>query len=173
MSIKRTVITAAGFAVSLGIGAGIGASASANSSHLAARPVPTVTATVPVPGPTAPSVTVTVPGPTVTKTVTAQPPALLSKTFTGTGSWNSTPFKIACSNPLVAVTYNYSDNNDGNFIADIDAPGGAGGGSIANAIGSSGGAATSVYPQTFDDGNEYYLSVTATGSWTVKLRATC
>lgn len=134
--------------------------------------VPAAAAPVPAPTVTAPSVVVTAPGPTVTATATAQPPVLLAKTYNGSGTWNSPRFTLDCDSPVVTVTFSYDHNDDSNFIADIDAPGGAGGGSIANDIASSGGTSTTVYPQSFR-GNSYYLSVTATGNWSFKLQATC
>ena len=121
-----------------------------------------------------PAVTVTKPGPTVT--VTAQPPVLMSKTFSGSGQWNSPEFTLACTTPAVTVTYSFSDNTLGNgadnFIADLQSPGGDDQ-SIANEIAMSGGATTTLYPNTSAGGNQYYLSVQADGPWQFNLSETC
>lgn len=126
----------------------------------------------------APAVTVTVPGPTVTATVThtAQPAVLASKTFSGSGQWNSPEFTLSCGTPVVAVSYSYSGNTTGyggsNFIADLKSPGGDDQ-MIANTIAVSGGATTTLYPDTSMGGHQYYLSVQADGSWRFRLTETC
>lgn len=141
----------------------------------------TVTVTKTVPGPT---VTVTVPGPTVTKTVagptvtkTAQPAVLMTKTFSGSGQWNSPEFTLKCSSPAVKVTYRFSGNTNGfggdNFMADLQSPSGDDQ-QIANTIATSGGKTTTVYPDTsFGGSKRYYLSVQADGSWKFTLSETC
>ncbi len=136
----------------------------------------TVDVTKTVPGP---AVTVTVPGPTVTVTITktAQPPVLMTKTFSGSGQWNSPEFTLSCQTPAVKVTYSYSGNDLGgsasNFMADIQTPGTGDDQQIANTIASSGGTTTTVYPDTSVAGSRYYLSVQADGSWSFTLSETC
>lgn len=144
------------------------AAAGCTSTSTKTVPGPTVTATV---IPPAATVTATVPGPTVTVTTTAQPPTLASKSWGGSANWNSPPFELSCTSPAVNVNYSYSNNQDSNFIADLQSS--SDDQNIANTIGSSGGTNTTVYPQPQSTTDTYHLSVTATGSWTFKLSETC
>jgi hypothetical protein len=153
----------------IGYAGGLGALALALGACGATRTVPGPTVTVTVPGPAR---TVQVPGPTVT--VTAQPPVLLNKKFSGSGSWNSPPFTV-CDNAVLGVAYSFSGNGDqfgaSNFTADIVSPGDDQ--SIANVIQSAGGTKTTIYPDTGFGGKVYHLSVTASGKWSFTISETC
>lgn len=141
----------------IGIGVSIGA-----SGHTKAAPSPTVTVTKTAPAPSATNTT------TVTQTAiaTVPPPALTVGKYSGSGDWNSAPFTLDGS-PLT-VDYSYSGNimpgetSGDNFIADVENSGDDQ--SIANLEGVSGGATTTLYPDT-GSGDVYHLSVQATGSW--------
>jgi len=92
--------------------------------------------------------------------------------FHGTGDWNSPLFTLD-GHPLTVI-YSYSGNilpgeSEGdNFQADVESSGDIQ--QIANDIATSGGAATTLYPDTALGGASYHLSVTATGSWSFTLK---
>ena len=154
----RTAILAsvAGLALLI-IGLSIG---SAGSKPAAATPAPTVTTTViqHAPAPTATQTTHV----TVTQTATVAPPPVTVARYSGTSDWNSPQFTLS-GQPLT-VTYSYSGNQDSNFIADVENSGDDQ--SIANTIGSDGGATTTLYPA---GSGAYHLTVEATGSWSVTI----
>jgi hypothetical protein len=96
--------------------------------------------------------------------------ARATKTFSGSGNWNSPTFAVGST---VTVTFSYSGNTSGfggdNFIADLQSSGDDQ--AIANDIAVSGGKTTTIYPDTSFGGTDmYYLSVMATGSWTFKIQ---
>ena len=152
------------------VAASIGALALVGCGGAAARPAPAVTVTQ----------TATAPAPTVTRTATVHvtqtatvaPPALTVARYSGTRDWNSPQFTVAGDNPVLTVKYAYSGNilpgetSGDNFTADLT--NGSDDQSIANEIGTSGGATTTLYPDT-SGGNAYHLTVTATGSWSVTI----
>ena len=131
------------------------------------------TKTVTVPGPTV-TATATLPAPTVTRTATVHvtqtatvaPPALTVARYSGTSNWNSPQFTVTGDSPVLTVTYSYSGNNDSNFVADLTS--GSDDQQIANDIGTSASRTTTLYPDT-SGGNTYHLTITATGSWSVKI----
>lgn len=138
-------------------------------------PGPTVSVTVSVPGPT--ETVTTTKTETVTTTKTAQPSVLMTRTFNGSGDWNSPEFALGCASPAVQVRYSYSGNAIGgkadNFIADVESPSGDVQ-IVVNTIASSGGTTTTVYPDVQLNGSDrYYLGVQASGDWSFTLRETC
>lgn len=136
------------------------------------RTVPGPTITKLVPGPVVTKI-VKVPGPVVT--VTAQPPILLDRSYSGSGSWQSPPSLLGCNSPIITVKYSYSGNGSSigadNFIASLAS--GSDDQPIANDIAYSGGKTTTLYPDTSLGDLTYHLSVAATGSWSFKLIETC
>ena len=144
MKVIKVAALAGSAAVALGIG--LGACSSAPSSSAPAGPSTHAAATHSAPAPK---------------------PVVLR--FSGSGTWNSPPFKVG---PTVIVKYRYSDNTSGfggdNFVADVESSGDVQ--SIANDIAVSGGKTTTLYPDTsFGGSNMYHLSVTATGPWYFKI----
>jgi hypothetical protein len=144
MKVIKVAALAGSAAVALGIG--LGACSSAPSSSAPAGPSTHAAAT---------------------HAVAASEPVVLR--FSGSGTWNSPPFKVGSK---VIVKYRYSDNTSGfggdNFVADVESPGDVQ--SIANEIAVSGGKTTTLYPDTsFGGSNMYHLSVTATGPWYFKI----
>ena len=60
-------------------------------------------------------------------------------------------------------------HRSGNFIADLQQPGGGDDQSIANALGAGGTVTTTVYPT--NAGSDYYISVNSECTWTVTVKA--
>ena len=141
--------------------AGFGLAACGSQSHVAVKAAPSSSA---------PAAAATqAPAPVATTTAPVPPPAPVVHSYSGYSDWNSPEFDIP-SGSTVSVQYSYWNNNDGNFIAELDANGDMN--SIANTIGTSGGTTTSVYPNVLDSGGSYHLEITATGSWSVKITVT-
>jgi hypothetical protein len=100
-------------------------------------------------------------------------PAYLPKVLlqlSGSGIQNSAPFLVNSGTVTVKYTYDCSSaGGSGNFIADLEAGNQASLGSddqsIANALGASGGATTTVYPQ--DVGAEYHVAVNSECNWSL------
>jgi hypothetical protein len=93
--------------------------------------------------------------------------------YSGSGQWNSPPFKLVGDNPEVKVTYSYSGNGDSfgadNFIADMVSSGDDV--SIANDIAYSGGKTTRLYPDvSFGGSRRYHLEIQASGNWTFTVK---
>ena len=123
-------------------------------------------------GPTSPS---TDTGAAVDTTPAAtEPPATqpavkpLSRTFSGSGNWNSPPFVLRAD--AVKVTFHFSGNYLGstpsNFIASLTASDDSL--SVANEIAGKGGKTTTVYPTS--PGSRYHLEVMTDGHWTVTVQ---
>ena len=98
------------------------------------------------------------PAPSPTPTVIAR--------YSGSSNWNSPPFAVSGGSPVLTVTYAYSNNQDSNFIADLKSS--TDDQSIANAIGTAASRTTTLYPDT-SGGNQYHLSITATGNWSITI----
>ena len=84
--------------------------------------------------------------------------------YSGTGMWNSPPFRLHPGSTMLRVKFGYSGNSSGfggdNFIADLVSP--SDDLSLANDIAVSGGQNTTVYPDTsFGGSRNYHLEVTA------------
>lgn len=125
------------------------------------------TTTRAVPGPT---VTVLMTAPPATVTVTATPSATPGQVIlkhSGTGNWNSPPFQVSAGLPQLTVTYTFTGNTLGgqpdNFTADIKS--GNDDQLVANTIAGSGGATTTIYPDTSSGDTAYHLEIMASGSW--------
>jgi hypothetical protein len=139
------------FGGSAAVALGLGLAACGGSSGSSSTPTVTVTHTVPATHAAAPA-----PKPVVLR-------------FSGSGTWNSPPFKVGSK---IIVKYRYSDNTDGyggdNFIANVENNGDDQ--NVANDIAVSGGKTTTLYPDTsFGGSSMYHLSVTATGPWYFKV----
>jgi hypothetical protein len=85
--------------------------------------------------------------------------------YSGTGMWNSPPFRLHPGSTMLRVKFGYSGNSSGfggdNFIADLVSSSGDDL-SLANDIAVSGGQDTTVYPDTsFGGSRNYHLEVTA------------
>jgi hypothetical protein len=95
-------------------------------------------------------------------------------TMSGNGIQNSAPFLVSASPVTATYTYDCSGfGTAGNFIADMlsgnQSDLGSDDQSIANALGMSGGATTTLYPA--NTGSDYYLSVNSECDWTVTVNA--
>lgn len=117
-------------------------------------------------GPTSPAVDT---APAATEAPATQPAVKpLSKTFSGSGNWNSPPFTLNADS--VKVTFHYSGNYLGgipsNFIVSLEA--GDDSVPVANDIAGRGGKTTTVYPNS--PGSRYHLAVMADGHWTVTVQ---
>ena len=98
-----------------------------------------------------------------------QVPGTVLGHLSGNGQGNSTPFLVPAQ---VSVTYTYDCSGaggSGNFIADLQQPGGGDDQSIAIALGAGGTVTTTVYPT--NAGADYYISVNSECTWTVTVKA--
>jgi hypothetical protein len=98
-----------------------------------------------------------------------QVPGTVLGHLSGNGQGNSPPFVVPAQ---VSVTYSYNCSQaggSGNFIADLQQPGGGDDQSIANALGAGGTVTTTVYPT--NAGSDYYISVNSECTWTVTVKA--
>jgi hypothetical protein len=92
-------------------------------------------------------------------------PSVIAR-YSGTSNWNSPPFTVSGDSPVLTVTYSYSDNQDSNFITDLQSS--TDEQSIANSIGTTASRTTTLYPDT-SGGDQYHLSITATGNWSITI----
>lgn len=107
--------------------------------------------------------------PAATEPPATQPaPKPTSKTFSGSGNWNSPPFVLRAD--AIKVTFRFSGNYLGstpsNFIASLEAADDSL--SIANDIAGKGGKTTTLYPTS--PGSRYHLEVMTDGRWTVTVQ---
>jgi hypothetical protein len=94
--------------------------------------------------------------------------------MSGNGIQNSAPFLVSASPVTATYTYDCSGfGTAGNFIADMlsgnQSDLGSDDQSIANALGMSGSATTTLYPA--NTGSDYHLSVNSECDWTVTVNA--
>jgi hypothetical protein len=103
---------------------------------------------------------------------------LTTKTFTGTGIWDSPEFTMACASPSVTAKVAFSGNTSGGvteyFTATLQGLTGDFQ-QIADDNAASGQFTTTVQPaiQDFSGNKVYYLTVDAQGPWTVTLTQHC
>jgi hypothetical protein len=99
-------------------------------------------------------------------------PPMVLVSLSGSGIANSQPVTVTSGTLTVRYSYNCSSfGGSGNFIADFQTPDQSSLSSddqqIANVVGASGSATTTIYPQNV--GSRYYLSINSECNWSVKV----
>ncbi len=119
--------------------------------------------------------TVTVAPSAAAKPKTSAPPAVHVLVDTsGTGNYNSPPFTVTGSNPVLVVTYSYSGNTLGGQAdnAMIDVESSSDDQSVINAIAASGSGTTRVYPEIDGGSDIYHVAIQVDGPWAIKITQT-
>ena len=161
---RRKIISGAITAIAFIAGIIIG-NATGSAGKTAAAPAPTVTVT------TTAAAAAAHPKTALSKSAPAAAASAVLFSKSGNGIYNSAPFAVG-SAATVSYSYNCAAfGTSGNFTGDLETPDqsslNSDDQSFANAIGNSGSATSTVYPQ--NPGQDYYVAINSECDWTVKI----